>query len=107
MLCRGSSYSESMEFDAESCLPGAKGGPEMELHMGLTFDLEVLQQRQVGMRQVAHLVMVLHRMKHTFQKSDSTHTPLGMVCTDEQHHHGQPVGRVCDGAGPGARGSGG
>ncbi|CDQ84146.1 unnamed protein product [Oncorhynchus mykiss] len=56
----------------------------MELHKGLTFDLEVLQQHQVGMRQVAHLVMVLHRMKHTFQKSDSTHTPLGMECTDDQ-----------------------
>ncbi|XP_024237076.1 interleukin-1 beta isoform X2 [Oncorhynchus tshawytscha] len=73
-----------MEFDAECCLPGAKGGLEMELHKCLTFDLEVLQQHQVGMRQVAHLVMVLHRMKHTFQKSDPTHTPLGMECTDDQ-----------------------
>ncbi|CAB1318873.1 unnamed protein product [Coregonus sp. 'balchen'] len=79
-----SSYSESMGFDAECSLSGAKGGPEMELHLGLSFELEVLQQRQGGMRQVAHLVIAMHRMKHTFQKSDSIHTPLGMECTDEQ-----------------------
>ncbi|XP_041706025.1 interleukin-1 beta [Coregonus clupeaformis] len=82
-----SSYSESMEFDTEYRLPDAKSGPQMEscgLHTGLSLDLEVIHQRGVGMREVAHLVIALHRMKNPFQKSDSTQTPLGMECTDEQ-----------------------
>ncbi|XP_029501789.1 interleukin-1 beta-like [Oncorhynchus nerka] len=77
----------SMEFDTEYCLPDAKSGPEMErcgLQAGLSLDLEVIVQHRGGMRQVAHLVIALHRMKNPCQKSDSTHTPLDMECTDEQ-----------------------
>ncbi|XP_024252817.1 interleukin-1 beta [Oncorhynchus tshawytscha] len=77
----------SMEFDTEYRLPDAKSGPEMErcgLQAGLSLDLEVILQHQGGMRRVAHLVIALHRMKNPSQKSDSTHTPLDMECTDEQ-----------------------
>uniref|UniRef100_A0A4W5MXW1 Interleukin-1 n=1 Tax=Hucho hucho TaxID=62062 RepID=A0A4W5MXW1_9TELE len=83
-LCSSNS---SMEFDTEYRLPDAKSGPEMEpcgLHTGLSLDLEVILQHRGGMRQVAHLVIALHRMKNPFQKSDSTHSPLDMECTDEQ-----------------------
>lgn len=54
------------------------------LHAGLSLDLEVILQHRGGMRQVAHLVIALHRMKNPFQKSDSTHTSMDMECTDEQ-----------------------
>ncbi|XP_029624663.1 interleukin-1 beta [Salmo trutta] len=77
----------SMEFETEYHLPDAKSGPEMErcgLHAGLSLDLEVILQHRGGMRQVAHLVIALHRMKNPFQKSDSTRTPMDMEGTDEQ-----------------------
>ncbi|XP_038821079.1 interleukin-1 beta-like [Salvelinus namaycush] len=81
-----SSYS-SMEFDTEYRPPDAKSGPETErcgLHADLSLDLEVILQHRGGMRQVAHLVIALHRMKNPFRKSDSTHTSLDVECTDEQ-----------------------